>query len=124
VGIRTLFFDTYAFFEIINGNNKYTPYATNVAIVTTRLNLMELFYGLLIKYGEEVANKYYDRYLLYTVNINDITIKNSMLLRVSLKNKGLSYTDCIGYTIAKEMNIKFLTGDMQFENLPNVEFVK
>ena len=33
-------------------------------------------------------------------------------------------TDCIGYIMAKKLNIKFLTGDKEFENFLNVEFVK
>ncbi len=33
-------------------------------------------------------------------------------------------TDCIGYIFAKQLGIKFLTGDKEFENLDNVEFVK
>ena len=33
-------------------------------------------------------------------------------------------TDCIGYILAKNIGIKFLTGDKEFENLDNVEFVK
>jgi predicted nucleic acid-binding protein len=32
--------------------------------------------------------------------------------------------DCISYALANRLGIKFLTGDMQFEGLPNVEFVK
>ena len=35
-----------------------------------------------------------------------------------------SYIDCIGYMVAKRLNIKFLTGDKDFEDLDNVKFVK
>jgi len=30
----------------------------------------------------------------------------------------------LAITIAKEQNMKFLTGDKEFKTLPNVEFVK
>ena len=49
-----------------------------------------------------------------------------MKKRKELKEKGLniSYIDAIGYTISLERGIKFLTGDKEFKNLPNVEFIK
>ena len=39
------------------------------------------------------------------------------------KKFDLSYADCLGYVISKKLNIRFLTGDKQFKDLPNVEFV-
>ena len=38
--------------------------------------------------------------------------------------RNLSYADCIGYIIAKNIGIKFLTGDKEFEDIDNIEFVK
>ena len=122
--LKTLFFDSYALFEIVEGNRNYKPYLTKVAILTTKLNLMELHYGLLNKYGRDIANKYYDLFLVFTIDIDDDIIKKANEFRLSHKNKRLSYTDCIGYTIAKTRNIKFLTGDQQFNDIDNVEFVK
>jgi len=40
------------------------------------------------------------------------------------KNKNISITDCISYIQSKELGIKFLTGDNEFEYMENVEFVK
>jgi uncharacterized protein len=40
------------------------------------------------------------------------------------KHRKLSIPDAIGYTIAKRLEIKFLTGDEDFKNYDNVEFVK
>ena len=42
--------------------------------------------------------------------------------KVNIAN--LSYVDYIGYILAKQRNVKFLTGDKEFENMDNVEFVK
>jgi len=36
----------------------------------------------------------------------------------------INYVDAIGYSISFDSGIKFLTGDNEFKNLPNVEFVK
>ncbi len=122
--IKTFFFDTYAFYEIIEGNENYSAYAKNVAIVTTKLNLMELHYGLLIQYGKKEAEHYFDELSKFTIEISDEMIKKANEFRASLKKKSLSYVDCVGYVIAKSRNIKFLTGDKGFEGLDNVEFVK
>ena len=56
--IETYFFDTYALYEIFNQNANYKKYSNNINIITTRLNLMELHYGLLLKYGINIANKW------------------------------------------------------------------
>ncbi len=122
--IRTFLFDTYAFYELIEGNENYKPYSAGVAIITTRLNLMELHYGLLIRYGKEVADRHYYALLKFAVDVSDEVIIKSNEFRASEKRKGLSYVDCIGYVLAKLRNVKFLTGDKQFFGLDNVEYVK
>ena len=122
--VDTYFFDPYAFYEIIKGNTDYKKYSSGIAIVTTKLNLMELYYGLLLKFNKNTADKYYDELLKYSVDIDDETIKQAMIFRVLHKLKNLSYVDCVGYIMAKQRNIKFLTGDKEFKNLGNVEFIK
>jgi len=53
-------------------------------------------------------------------------MKEAMKFRLKMKRKmkDLSYVDALGYQIANRMNIPFLTGDMAFEGVSNVEFVK
>ena len=122
--IRTIFFDTYAFHEVIAGSESYQPYQKGVGIVTTRLNLMELHYGLLLKYGKTVADHYYYRLLQFAVDASDELGIRAIEFRAEHKAKGLSYVDCIGYIVAKSRNVKFLTGDKGFADLENVEYVK
>ena len=122
--IESYFFDTYAFFEIINGNPNYEKYSKGIAIVTTKLNLMELHYGLLASYGKETADKYFDKFIDLCIEIDDKIIKSANNFRYLFKKKKLSYIDCVGYILAKARNLRFLTGDMQFEDMENVEFVK
>jgi|SRR3989344_6663862 len=122
--IDTFFFDSYAFYEIIEGNPNYKHYSKNIAIITTKLNLMELHYGLLLKYGKEKADKYYDQFAVFSVEITDNIIKKSNEFRMFMKKRKLSYVDCIGYIIAKLLNVRFLTGDKEFEDLENVEYIK
>ena len=75
-------------------------------------------------YDEEKANVIFDTYKKAIVEIDDDTLKEAIRFRKEHKKQDLSYTDCIGYIYAKRNNLKFLTGDSKFENLPFVEFVK
>ena len=122
--METYFFDTYAFFEIIKGNINYQKYSKEISLITTRLNLMELYYWLLRRKGKEEAEKHYQNFLPYCVNVSDDTIKEACEFRLKNKLKNLSYIDCIGCIIAIKKRIKFLTGDIEFENISNVEYVK
>ena len=121
--MRSLFFDSYAFFEIMEGNKNYKPYLEDVAIITTRLNLMELHYGLLIKFNKRVAADNFRELMKFCVDIDDDLIIASNEFRAAHKGKNLSYIDTIGYTLAKSRGVRFLTGDRQFKDLENVEFV-
>lgn len=122
--LKTFFFDTYAFHEIIAQNPHYQKYTQHIGVVTTRLNLMELHYGLVLKYGKGHADKIYDWFLPFAVDVDDRTIKEANYFRARFKKRKFSYIDCIGYVIAKSRGVKFLTGDRQFEDLDNVEYVK
>lgn len=119
-----LFFDTYALFEIVKENDNYTPYIKNVGVIITILNLMELHYAILRTVGKEEADKHFNRFLPFVVEISNEIIKEANEFKLLNKKNKLSYVDCIGYKIARDMNVKFLTGDKQFEDFDGVEFVK
>lgn len=125
MGRMKYFFDTYALFEIFFGNDKYLKYLDS-QVVTTRLNLMEIYYHLLRDYGEKVAEDYYNETTGYSIEFTDMDIKEAMKFRLKMKRKkkDMSYVDALGYTIANRMNIPFLTGDVAFEDVQDVEFVK
>jgi predicted nucleic acid-binding protein len=116
------FADTYALLEIIAGNKKFDGYLEE-KLITTRLNLMELYYALLREHKEK-AGYYYDFLIPFCVVVEDDTIKKAMKLKLENKKLKMSYVDCIGYVIAIENHVKFLTGDKAFRGMYNVEFVK
>jgi predicted nucleic acid-binding protein len=58
------------------------------------------------------------------IPINLGNIRGGMKFKLKYKKEHLSYVDCIGWAKAKELGIKFLTGDEKFEDKDNVEFVK
>lgn len=118
------FYDTYALIEYINANKRFKKYFQESPGITTRLNLMELYYAMLKDISKEKAEMAYDSFLPLTAEVEDETIKKAMKLRLKEKAKKISYVDAIGYQIALEKNIKFLTGDKQFREMKNVQFVK
>ena len=117
------FFDTYALVEITRINKSYEQYA-NYLIVTTTLNLTEFYFYLLSNLTEEKANETLKKLDFSFIEINEGVAKEAAKFRKANYKRKLSYADCIGYIIAKNMGFKFLTGEDFFENLENVEFVK
>ncbi|MBI2542360.1 PIN domain-containing protein [Candidatus Woesearchaeota archaeon] len=121
--MQAFVFDTYALLEIIAGNPSYAKYL-NSEIVINDFIFAELCYKLIRENGIEVANFYVDKYAMFRKGLDAKTIKEAMMFRVQHKKKNLSPADCISYVMALKLDLKFLTGDMQFENMENVEFVK
>ncbi len=116
-----MFFDTYAFFEIINGNPKYSMYK-EVEAITTIFNVAEFNFALKRDFSFEIAEKHTDKFSQLVIGVDVEDIKKAMSFRI--KNRNLSVPDAIGYIVAQRYGVKFLTGDEGFRNFPNVEFVK
>ena len=116
------FFDTFALFEIINGNPNYKNYS-NCDMKLCHLNLYE-FYKELLRKGlpKFSAEKELINLLDKQVEIMLLDIVNSAELK--LINPKFSIPDCFGYVMAKRLKIKFLTGDKEFKDMDNVEFVQ
>jgi len=117
------FFDSYALFEIIKGNPNYRKYAS-CDMATSKLNIFELFHGFLRDKQEELAETAIERYYPYVVDFDDDVIREAARMKLVLNKRNVSMVDCIGYILSIKLGIKFLTGDKEFENLKNVEFVK
>jgi len=115
------FFDTYAFFEIIRGSFSYEKYKDAHAI-TTVFNMAELNYNLKKEVGSKIADKYTDMFKDFVMEVTLEDIKKAISLKV--KKKHLSIPDAVGYVISQKYKVKFLTGDSDFEGMPNVEYVK
>lgn len=118
------FLDSYAMYSYLEGNDRLSPYFADEGLLTSSFNIAELYYHLLLKKGEKLADEWTIPFISVSTNPSPLTIKNAMKFRLANKKKNFSYADCIGYQLAKERNLKFLTGDEQFKGLPNVEFVK
>ena len=115
------FWDTYAFFELLDKNTNYIKYVGNKGI-TTIFNLAELNYNLKKEFSKSKADEITKFVSNMVVDVSTEDIIEACDLKK--KNRQLSLPDCIGYSIAKRAGAKFLTGDKEFEKMKNVEFVK
>ncbi|MEK6835088.1 MAG: PIN domain-containing protein [Nanoarchaeota archaeon] len=117
------FLDTCAILEIFFGNKNYEKYK-DVEFITSKLNLFETHYRLLRDLGAEKANLVLLKYLKYLVEFDIQDIKEASFFRWHNKQRKLSMVDTIGYVLAKKNKALFLTGDKEFWDIQNVEFVK
>ena len=117
------FWDTYAIVEFIEGNENYAKFKDEPVSITI-FNLAEIYWFALNEYNEDEASKIFERFKLCAVYVDEETLKSAIQFRKKHNNKDMSYTDCIGYSFALKHNLKFLTGDKEFRNMENVEFVK
>ncbi len=121
--LKVFLADTYALIELIGGNEDYRKYLDHV-LVTTKFNLTELYYHFLHDYDKQTADKYLRLYSKFIIPISFKSIRSGMQFKLDYRKEKLSYVDCIGYSLAKLLKIKFLTGDQKFESKENVEYVK
>ncbi len=121
------FADTYALIEILKGNPNYSKYA-GLELYSTEFNLLELSYALTRDFGPERAKGVLTLVRATLIILSPTTehyIKASdMRLKEKRNGKKLSLIDCLGYVIANDLGLRFLTGDREFEGMENVEFVK
>ena len=115
-------FDTYALMEIIQGNNSYFPYI-NSSFVINNFIFAELCYNL-FKDKDKNAKQHIAKFAKYIGSVKPEWIEEAMEFRLKWKDRKVSITDCVGYIMAKNLEIKFLTGDKEFEDMENVEFIK
>jgi len=117
------FLDTYAIIEISKANPHYNPYLKQ-ELYTSLSNLYELYYILLRDHNEEIAREFFETFLDNCIPIQPVHIFKAASFKLKHRKNKLSYADSLGYSIALHQGIKFLTGDKQFEEIENVEYVK
>ncbi len=123
IELEHYFYDTYAIIEILKDNPRYFFYSDKPVFIT-KLNLFEIYYYLLRTQGESLSDEFYEAYEERIMDYDFSVIKAAAKLKRKFKERKMSMTDCIGYSLALSKSLKFLTGDKAFKDLPNVEFVK
>ncbi len=118
-----MFFDSYAIIEMLDGNEKFKKYSTEI-IFTNVLNLSEVFYSLLRRVDLRTANYLIESFDFEFIEVTRDVALGAATFKYENKKRKLSYADCIGYITSLKKGMKFLTGDKEFKNFDNVEFVK
>src|SRR3989344_7399724 len=114
------FFDTYALIELMLSNPSYEKYK-NFPVKISILNIAEIYSIILRNKSKDEADKWFENYNFELLEIFPKTMAKAVYFRFMRKNN-ISLTDAAGYILSLENNLKFLTGDSKFENMPNVEF--
>ena len=117
------FADTYAYIEVLKDNPSYHRFKKSV-FLTSQYTVAELAYFFIRQDQEPTAIQVASRISDDVINASLPTLLRAMKLKFLYRQKKLSYTDCIGYALARDLGVKFLTGDKQFKDLPDVEFVR
>lgn len=123
--MTTYFADTYALIEYLRGSEDYSPYIEECDWATSLLNLIEMYYAVLRDNDQDAADKAYAGFRRRVVEITDIDVAEGMKLRLLQRARrlDLSFTDAIGYAMAKRLRSDFLTGDRAFSGFNGVRFV-
>ena len=115
--------DSYALVEIREGNKKFEHLLSGDFQIVD-LTISE-FYGLLyLRNGKETANKWIIKLRQMCVSASLETLIKAREFKIQNPKKDLSFIDCVGYIYAKDKGYVFVTGDKEFQNLPNVEYIK
>ncbi len=117
------FFDTYAIIEIEKGNESYEQ-LKDLKIITSVLNVGEMYQIILKKHGKEEADKWYKNSNFDILEITSQVIIEAIYLRFIHRKKNISLVDSVGYVLSLKHNLKFLTGDRAFKDMENVELVR
>ena len=118
------FLDSYAVIAILSGSREYAKIKLSEGS-TTLLNLMEVQY-FLHKEGikEDEIRETLSKLLPICITFPASDCFEAVKFRYSKKDRRLSYVDCLGYILAKNRKLIFVTGDKEFNGMPNVLFLR
>ena len=117
------FYDTYALIELFRGNPKYKKFC-GYKIHTSMMNFYEFYYSVLKEFNEHEALYWANQMNLTFIDVGKVDVMKASKFRLKNIKKKLSYIDCLGYVLAVNNNMKFLTGDKEFKGVRGIEFVK
>lgn len=115
--------DTYAILEIFSQNKKF-EHLLNEEVFIADLTMSEAWGTLYKKFNKRTADFWLNKFVSICAQVNLNTLIKAREFKILNAKKDLSFIDCVGYTYAKEKGYVFVTGDKEFQNLPNVEYIK
>jgi predicted nucleic acid-binding protein len=120
------FADSYALIEMLKGNKNYRSFQSE-RLITTEFNICEVGFAVCRDYpanAPQVLKTVRKMVTLQATRDEDYCSGAARRKQESGKGKKLSTIDCVGYSVANRLNIQFLTGDREFADMENVQFVR
>ncbi len=117
------FLDSYALIEIMKDNKNFKRFL-DFPTFTGIMNLLELHYILNREISSEKADSIIEKLKSLVIQTEIRDIKTASRFKTKHSSKKFSYIDCLGYAMAINRNMKFLTGDNEFKGIKGVEFIK
>lgn len=115
--------DTSVLVEIAKANPKFAKLNKEAFVIPDAI--LAEFYGVVLReWDEQTAEYWFNKMSPFAQQTTKELLKEAVKFRHENKAKNLSFFDAVGYVYAVKSGHKFLTGDKDFEGLPNVEFVK
>jgi predicted nucleic acid-binding protein len=109
--------------EIAKDNPKFTKFNEEAFVIPDAV--LAEFYGIVLREWDEQTAEYWFRKMSpFAQQTTKELLKEAVKFRHENKDKNLSFFDAVGYVYALKNGHKFLTGDKDFEGMPNVEFVR
>ena len=124
--MASFFADSYAVIELLKGNENYRPYNDGY-LITTEFNICEVAFAVCRDYPDKtqkVMALVRKIVTLEPTSDEDYCWGAAMRRTTTTAGKKLSTIDCVGYSVAHRLEIPFLTGDREFEDIEGVEFVQ
>lgn len=115
----TGFLDTYALIQIAGGRPVFKALAADA--VTGHANLLEFHYHVSRRQNERVASQFLSRYWSLAVPATREDVADASHLRLRESSRRLSFIDALGYAMARNRRLTFVTGDPGVNGMPDVE---
>ena len=118
--------DSYALVAFLEGNERYVGIFRRKSLVTTAMNVLEVYATLLRRIGRGEARELAAGLSSLAVPIPTEVALSAGEFRQSMRSRkrDCSYIDAWGYASAQYLGVPFLTGDPAFRRIEHVEFVR
>jgi predicted nucleic acid-binding protein len=115
------FLDTFALVEILNGNAAYAGEVSGGG--TSLYHLYELHVQVARLRDEATADAVFRDLRRIAEDVRDGDVLAASRVKRAHAKKKLSYGDALGYAMAGERGIAFVTGDRAFRGMDGVRFI-
>lgn len=112
------FLDTNVLVKALEGN---PGFLVQDGDVTSAMNLLEMHVVVARLYGEPEADRALQAFRRLSVGPDDLDIREASRLKREHRKRGLSYIDALGYSMARNRSLTFVTTDSGFRGLESVD---